>query len=398
MTKLIIALLAVAASTATLKLRAPTPTFTPFANVPNGCGAPPDMDMTPVKITNTGLVAGNTRHSGECNAMGFVRTPDGTVSNVSVRSSGTGASTILTSINPAGYAVGYGTIGSERFPSGGTDIGDPFLDAPDGTITLLADSLPYPYSSVIAPVDINSSGVIVGSRMMYSFPAIRAFIRSAAGVTTFFDAPGNPETTLSLGGTYPVAINDVGAIAGYFLATGPSPDTASATVFLRAPDGSLTTFTVPGAAWTIPTGLNQMGDIVGYYSTEITTPYQTSPSQFHGFIRNAAGAIATFDVPQSLTTRPAALNFNGEIAGTFSDAAGDHGFFRSLTGQISVIDYPNLPPLGSCYACTGTDLTGVNDAGVVIGWFGDLTGTHGFSFDTKAAGRTEITENSLRVK
>ncbi|HYM05459.1 MAG TPA: FG-GAP-like repeat-containing protein, partial [Terriglobales bacterium] len=59
----------------------------------------------------------------------------------------------------------------------------------------------------------------------------------------------------------------------------------------------------------------------------------------------------------------------GDTVGTFSDAKGTHGFLWSA-GKITVIDYPGAAK---------TYLTGINDGGVLVGYYSD-TSTHAFEY------------------
>ena len=91
---------------------------------------------------------------------------------------------------------------------------------------------------------------------------------------------------------------------------------------------------------------------------------------------HAAGTFAftTFDVPGATLTNAQGVNHQGDIVGTFVDAAGQqHGFLRS-SGQYRTIDYPNGH---------GILARGINDAGDIVGTYqrpGESGGVpaHGF--------------------
>jgi hypothetical protein len=87
-----------------------------------------------------------------------------------------------------------------------------------------------------------------------------------------FDAPG--AGTESFQGTFAFSINPAGAITGtYFDASYVGHG------FLRAPDGTFTTFDAPGAGYTNPSSINPAGAITGYY-------YDASVVG-HGFLRGS---------------------------------------------------------------------------------------------------------------
>src|SRR6201987_1489322 len=116
------------------------------------------------------------------------------------------------------------------------------------------------------------------------------YVRASDGTFAAFDAPG--AGTGSGQGTFAFNINPAGAIAGYYL------DASNVFHgFVRAPNGAITTFDAPGAGTgsfqgTITAGadgLNPARAIVGVYFD--------ASNVAHGFVRAADGAITTFDVP-----------------------------------------------------------------------------------------------------
>jgi hypothetical protein len=91
--------------------------------------------------------------------------------------------------------------------------------------------------------------------------------------------------------------------------------------FIRSRDGALETFDVPGATYTIPTGINPAGAIAGVYADANVVN--------HGFIRSRNGAFITFDPPDSVDTFPTSINTVGVIVGNYHKASGiEHGFLR----------------------------------------------------------------------
>ena len=53
-----------------------------------------------------------------------------------------------------------------------------------------------------------------------------------------------------------------------------------------------------------------------------------------------AQTIFTFDVPGSLSTKPAAINPKGQITGSYVDSIGQHGFIREPEGTVLSFDAP----------------------------------------------------------
>jgi hypothetical protein len=126
----------------------------------------------------------------------------------------------------------------------------------------------------------------------------------------------------------PTSINPAGAITGLHQdATGDGVLLG----FLRARDGTFTTFEAPGAGTVFPWGtspysINPAGAITG--------TYQDASNVYHGFLRTRDGTFATFDAPAAGTgyfqgTTPFSINPEGAITGYYTDSSNVfHGFLR----------------------------------------------------------------------
>jgi hypothetical protein len=181
-------------------------------------------------------------------------------------------------INPAGAITGWYSDTSGVFHG--------FLRAPDGTITTFDP--PGSTSTIVgsggepfAGPPINPAGVITG---YYSDASggTHGFLRAANGTFTTFDAPGAVNGTSFL-----CCITPAGAVAGIsfdanFVGHG----------FLRAPDGTFTSFDPQGSTFTAPSGINPAGTISGLYFDANFVE--------HGFLRDKHGTITTFDAPGCL--------------------------------------------------------------------------------------------------
>jgi len=111
---------------------------------------------------------------------------------------------------------------------------------------------------IFTPKSINASGAIAGCYIIDGSYAQHGFLRAPDGTLTTFDAPG--ASTAPYQGTGAVSINTSGAIAGYYI-DGSNVQHG----FLRAPDGTFTTLDAPGAPSTEPKSINQSGAIAGNY-------------------------------------------------------------------------------------------------------------------------------------
>lgn len=175
------------------------------------------------------------------------------------------------------------------------------------------------------------------------------FVTFVDGATTF---PTlilvNPAATANV--TQAFGINDHGVVAGAF-------QTSADGRFHGFSDtnGVYTTIDVPGAVDTFAQGINNDGDVVGYYE---------DASGVHGFIETG-GVFTTLDVPganigASLGTFAEGINDEGEVVGYFDDSLGQtHGFIES-GGLYTTFDAP-LSNAGT------TKAFGINDAGDIVG-------------------------------
>ena len=183
-----------------------------------------------------------------------------------------------------------------------------------------------------------------------------------------FDAPG--AGTLAYQGTEPQDINAAGAITGFYVLP-----TGDANGFVRAPDGTFTTFAIPGAEITVPESINPIGAIAGY------SCYNAVCS---GFSRTPAGDITTFVVPGGGTGEGQGtfvwnINPSGEIAGTYVDANNvTHGFVRAPGGAINSFDAPGAGT-GAYQGTYMASYEGLNVEGQIAGWYVDANNVyHGY--------------------
>jgi len=147
-----------------------------------------------------------------------------------------------------------------------------------------------------------------------------------------------PNSTYTQGG----AINDRGEVAGAY-----ADVKGFFHSFLRKRDGTIIPFDPPGAGTganatgivSVPTGINDCGDVVGYYA-DSSTPY----AGIHGYVRWANGTFTTIDDPDSnsspVNTTPYAINDLGDIVGSYTTASTFYGFLRKRDGSFVSIGGP----------------------------------------------------------
>jgi probable HAF family extracellular repeat protein len=123
--------------------------------------------------------------------------------------------------------------------------------------------------------------------------------------------------------------------------------------------------TASGNGTTYATGINNVGQVVGYYWTD--------DGICHGFV--LTGLVYTpLNYPGAVNTYAYGINDQGHIVGWYSDSGGSpHGFL--LTGSTyTPLDYPDA---AKTYAY------GINDKGQIVGTYVDSNGTfYGFVYSS----------------
>src|SRR5579871_5247930 len=115
----------------------------------------------------------------------------------------------------------------------------------------------------------------------------------------------------------------------------------------------------PGAKGTEARGINNSGEIVGFYMLgRSDCDFGFSGCSLHGFTL-INGHFTTFSFPASQYTKILGVNDGGDVAGAYSTADGHiHGFLRHHTGALQTIDQS-----GSNF----TSANGVNNSLSVVG-------------------------------
>jgi hypothetical protein len=169
--------------------------------------------------------------------------------------------------------------------------------------------------------DINNSGTIVG--FFESPTGVHGFMRDKTGGYTILDPPGVAGGGFT--GTFAYGINDDGEIVGSF------DHIDGVRGFLRDTTGNYTILDVPGQNVTEALGINNLGEIVGFFYDQ----WGGISSGVHGFLRARAGNYTTLDVPGVPDTRLFDINDDGTIVGWYENGSGlTHSFLAELNGEI----------------------------------------------------------------
>jgi probable HAF family extracellular repeat protein len=135
------------------------------------------------------------------------------------------------------------------------------------------------------------------------------------------------------------------------------------------------TFDIPGAAQgTQGLDINNLGHVVGRSFDANTAA--------HGFL--GTSSLSILNDPNAANgfqqgTSADGLNDQDQVVGGYIDASNlDHGFLFSQ-GQFTTMDEPNAVPAPPGAVISGTEQTGINSLGQIVGGFSDASGvTHGF--------------------
>jgi hypothetical protein len=305
----------------------------------------PGGGMTNVNgIANTGAVVGFAT-TNQLQFTNSVRTPGGITSTLNL-----GASDMALGINSAGDVVGLNQASGTAFflPVGGAE-----------------QTISVPYMATGA-FGINDHGNIVGQ---YSSGAATPgfFIQNAAGNGLItINAPSGANVV------NPQGVNDNGLAVGFYLGT-DGQDHGFTANLAQASGGAITGSAVadpvipnipgePGATFVFSQilGVNDGNIAVGYYGDSTTSQ--------HGFLLNLLTGVYTFlDNPSMQfsngveTTQITGINNLGDITGFYSDASGNfHGFTACpLLGNGSSCTVGSVPEPGSlALACIGLVMLG----------------------------------------
>jgi probable HAF family extracellular repeat protein len=151
--------------------------------------------------------------------------------------------------------------------------------------------------------------------------------------------------------TFAAGVNNKGEVVGYYI------DAAQNAHGFLYSGGTYTTLDVPGASGTLANGINDSGQIVGCYG--VAGPpdeYGRPTGTTHGFLFTR-GSYATIDPPGSTDTQAYGINNAGQIVGVYGQY--DLGFL------LSQGTYTTLYPPGATNA--NTSAYGISNSGQIVG-------------------------------
>ena len=198
--------------------------------------------------------------------------------------------TYLFAVNNHGIAIGLYGDGTVEHAV--------MYSVPGGTWTVLPD---IPGYSENEGYGINDAGVAVGNTYSTDFSTNVAWIWDpGTSAYSFFTVPGAAQYSAE-----PNGINDKGQIVGYF------SDTSGVTLGFLEQAGAYTTFAAPGESATYPFGINNGGTIGGQWND--------AAGAAQGFVLTSGGLFTTVDYPGPELTAVEGINDHGDICGTYVD-------------------------------------------------------------------------------
>jgi hypothetical protein len=252
-----------------------------------------------------------------------------------------GGGTTVNGINNNGDVVGFSSD-----VAGTPSLLTNFIRNPDGSFNILSlDGDPLAMAN-----GINDARTVVGG---FSFGV--AFVLPNGG-------PALPVPVIN-GTTSQIAfgINDTN------LSTGQYTDNATGTTPGYLLQGTVYTTLNPVAAALVTNaqGVNNLGEVVGFYSLDGVHQ--------HGFFYNSTTKSFTLpadpNIPNLFLTQFLSINDNGLAVGYYQTEDGSqHGFlYNTLTGAYTFLDDPSAATSGVSI----TQITGINDSDEITGFYVD---------------------------
>jgi len=150
-------------------------------------------------------------------------------------------------------------------------------------------------------------------------------------------------------------LNDVSQAAGYSSTDATGATLQQAFTYKGTTFTGLTGLLPSGAENNQATGVNNSGEVSGFYLTN-------SGFDSSGFLLNGS-TLTSLNFPGSTFTQAFGLNNEGQVVGTYLDGSGVmHGFvYDAMTGTFQTVD----DPLG----VGSTTINGINDKGQLVGFY-----------------------------
>ncbi|KAJ3337843.1 hypothetical protein HDU83_008489, partial [Entophlyctis luteolus] len=250
----------------------------------------------------------------------------------------------LTDVNGDGVAVGVAVVN-------GVTVSELIIN---GTIADIA----FPGATSTKVVGINDEGIFVGSAQdangifgfigVYPTNFTKVVYPNSTSENELVDVNNNFEAL----GFY---VNSVNQSTFYIFtfSTITKRDGGSFADFTLNPSSGITY----AAGSLVATGLNDNGDVVGYFVVNGKTV---------SFLQKAGGEVLLFDFPGSSYTRINAINDNDEVVGQTGFNGSDFGFYAFSPSDFHLLNVTNALGVNNAGEIAGTNVNGSASSGVLL--------------------------------
>jgi hypothetical protein len=264
----------------------------------------------------------------------------------------------LLGVNNAGSIVGYFGVGSQTHPNKGYQL------VPPASYT--NENFPGSFQTQVVGITPNSGGTTVGFWVDANGNNF-GFVDQNNVFTSVTDPNVAAAGTLF---TQLLGVNDNGVAAGFY-----ADVNGDFQGFLYTIAGATFTPVVLPASFnatmTVATGVNDAGIVPGFYVD--------AAGNTHGFLDNH-GAFTSFDDPSAVgNTMFLGLNNMGQVVGSYADANGTTNglVYNFMLNSWQTVSDP-LSSATPAFDVTGTTINGINDHGMLVGFYSDGTNVNGF--------------------
>jgi uncharacterized membrane protein len=248
---------------------------------------------------------------------------------------------------------------------------------------------PFTFTTIVNPLGSGDPFVQVGNiqeTLGVFGPATSGIDNAGQIVGTYYNPTGSGHGYLDNGGVFtgfddPLAThgtqfngtNNVGEIVGEYRGAGAGFGIHGfAQVPFVSANGGFITIDDPlsNIGFTEANGINDAGQVVGDYDVAVPDPNGGNQREQNGFLLNGS-VFTTIDDPLGVSTTLTGINNAGIIVGYYIDGSGKAHGLVDVDGVLTTID----DPLGT----GGTEVEGINNNGQVVGFYIDANGvSHGF--------------------
>lgn len=217
------------------------------------------------------------------------------------------------------------------------------------------ETVKYPDDTFTQLLGINNSGIVAG---YHGVNVNKGFTYNSSSKTfTNENYPKSAQTQV-------IGINSFGKTVGFYI------NTANDTFGFMDRSGTFSSVAFPGTPFNQLLGQNDQSQAAGYYSTKADG---SGPD--HAYVYDEAGGVfELFVIPGSVSAQATGINNSGDVCGFTIDSKNNmHGWLR-IFGQFTILNYPGEG--------TQTQALGLNNKGQVVGSYTDAANnTHGFVYE-----------------